>query len=248
MPVTPPPQLPDAGPDAVFASTGPPTPAATPARPAPPSQTTPATMLPPATTVPMADDRPVPFTYWGADEGHVDGAPIFHPTMAEFADFETYAAKIDRYYGRDYGIVKVVPPAEWIAALPDIRPQLAKAKPVKPIAQHFVGTRGVFRQVNVEPRRRYSVANLARASLLPGMRPPYLDKEPIWDPSLVEPPAATRTTADADPANGANSAAEPAHLPPPATLPARATRKSAAAAPATATASVPARPRAAKFS
>ncbi|KAJ3358559.1 hypothetical protein GGF32_000337 [Allomyces javanicus] len=246
MPVTPPPQPPAAGPDAAGpASAGPPTPAATPARPAPPSQptsTAPApSALPPATTNnQMADDRPVPFTYWGADEGHVDGAPIFHPTMAEFADFETYAAKIDKHYGRDYGIVKVVPPAEWIAALPDIRPQLAKAKPVKPIAQHFVGTRGVFRQVNVEPRRRYSVANLARASLLPGMRPPYLDKEPIWDPSLVEPPVAPTPRTDADPAADAapNSTAEPVHPPPPAIPPTpapapRATRKSAAAAPAT---------------
>ncbi|KAJ3361321.1 hypothetical protein GGF31_002266 [Allomyces arbusculus] len=242
MPVTPPPQLPAAGPDAAPASTGPPTPAATPARPSTTQSAAPAAAPQPATTIdPMADDdRPIPFTYWGADEGHHYGAPIFHPTMAEFANFEVYAAKIDRYYGRDYGIVKVVPPAEWIAALPDIRPQLAKAKPVKPIAQHFVGTRGVFRQVNVEPRRRYSVANLARASLLPGMRPPYLEKEPIWDPSLVEPPApaavvTARADADSaptatDPATTSNSTTEPAHPPPatpPTPAPARATRKSA---------------------
>jgi len=34
---------------------------------------------------------------------------VFHPTAAEFNDFETYIATVDQSAGRD-GIAKIVPP------------------------------------------------------------------------------------------------------------------------------------------
>jgi hypothetical protein len=40
------------------------------------------------------------------------GIPVFAPTMVEFADFEGYMNKIERW-GMRSGIVKVIPPKEW---------------------------------------------------------------------------------------------------------------------------------------
>lgn len=38
--------------------------------------------------------------------------PVFRPTMAEFEDFLSYVQAIDSY-GRQAGIVKIIPPSEW---------------------------------------------------------------------------------------------------------------------------------------
>jgi hypothetical protein len=38
--------------------------------------------------------------------------PVFRPTMAEFEDFLSYVEAIDSY-GRQAGIVKIIPPSEW---------------------------------------------------------------------------------------------------------------------------------------
>ena len=49
------------------------------------------------------------------------GVPVFEPTMAQFADFYAFCQAIDAW-GMQTGIVKIVPPREWIEALPSLRP------------------------------------------------------------------------------------------------------------------------------
>ncbi|KAI9175600.1 hypothetical protein H9P43_006963 [Blastocladiella emersonii ATCC 22665] len=159
--------------------------------PATSSPTDPAPLLPSTTaalpaTMPSlpaaahAMDPPQPAYFYGADEGFTDGAPVFTPTAAEFADFDAYVAAVDKAWGHRYGVVKVIPPPEWAAAVPDIRPRLAQANIVKPISQQFEGGRGVYRQLNAEVARKYSAADFARASFTDGARPPYLRHEPHW--------------------------------------------------------------------
>jgi hypothetical protein len=51
------------------------------------------------------------------------------------------------HWGRRAGIVKVIPPKEWIDSLPDIQPeQLQSIKIKSPIQQNMMGIGGLFRQ------------------------------------------------------------------------------------------------------
>ncbi|KAF9472723.1 hypothetical protein BDN70DRAFT_818235 [Pholiota conissans] len=84
------------------------------------------------------------------------GIPVFKPTMDEFQDFEGYMNRVECWGSRS-GIVKVIPPKEWTASLPDIKPQLANVKIKTPIEQHMLGSAGLFRQENMEKRKLMSV-------------------------------------------------------------------------------------------
>ncbi|KAF8840428.1 JmjC-domain-containing protein [Paxillus ammoniavirescens] len=111
--------------------------------------------LPPS---PNSDDR----TWLDPDEDPLAhrGIPVFKPTMEDFADFEEYMTKIERW-GLRSGIVKVIPPKEWVDALPTIKDELAEVKIRSPIEQHMLGRGGLFRQENVEKRRVMSVREWA---------------------------------------------------------------------------------------
>lgn len=84
------------------------------------------------------------------------GIPVFKPTMDEFADFELYMSRIE-CWGTRSGIVKVIPPKEWVDTLPPIKDQLLDVKIRSPIEQHMLGRGGLFRQENVEKRKVMSV-------------------------------------------------------------------------------------------
>ncbi|KAF8804210.1 jumonji superfamily protein [Phlegmacium glaucopus] len=84
------------------------------------------------------------------------GIPVFKPTMEEFKDFEGYMSKVE-CWGSKSGIVKVIPPREWVASLPTLKPQLAEVKIKTPIEQHMLGNAGLFRQENMEKRKVMSV-------------------------------------------------------------------------------------------
>ncbi|KAG1734599.1 JmjC-domain-containing protein [Suillus lakei] len=88
------------------------------------------------------------------------GIPVFKPTMQEFQDFEGYMNKIERW-GLRSGIVKVIPPKEWVDALPGTENQLGDVKIRTPIEQHMLGRGGLFRQENVEKRKVMSVREWA---------------------------------------------------------------------------------------
>ncbi|KAJ3169514.1 hypothetical protein HDU88_000704 [Geranomyces variabilis] len=68
-----------------------------------------------------------------------NGVPVFKPTLEEFEDFAVFMQAIDGH-GKAAGIVKVIPPPEWSARLPDITPALSTVKIRKPITQEISGT------------------------------------------------------------------------------------------------------------
>lgn len=47
----------------------------------------------------------------------IKGVPVFTPTWEEFKDFYSYCSRIDEW-GMHSGIVKIIPPKEWLDALP----------------------------------------------------------------------------------------------------------------------------------
>ncbi len=49
--------------------------------------------------------------------------PVFRPTMEEFSDFTAYIESIQAY-GRQFGLVKVIPPKEWLDRIPDYGPSV----------------------------------------------------------------------------------------------------------------------------
>ncbi|KAH0835679.1 JmjC domain, hydroxylase-domain-containing protein [Lanmaoa asiatica] len=125
--------------------------------------------LPPS---PNSDARP-----WldpGDDPLAHRGIPVFKPTMDEFADFEGYMTKIE-CWGLKSGIVKVIPPKEWVDALPQIKDQLANVKIRSPIEQYMLGRGGLFRQENVEKRRIMSVREWAELCNKEDFRTPGVD-------------------------------------------------------------------------
>ncbi len=84
----------------------------------------------------------------------LDEAPIFHPTMEEFADFAGYVAKIGAI-AKQYGICKIVPPAEWKPRKKgySIRnfANLVIPNPIKQIVTP-VGEGGFYHQINLETK------------------------------------------------------------------------------------------------
>lgn len=90
-----------------------------------------------------------------------NGVPVFEPTMDEFEDFYLYNKAINQY-GMKSGIVKVVPPPEWVALLKGTYTEdnLLQVKIRNPIVQNInvtAGYLGVFSLQNVERQRSYNI-------------------------------------------------------------------------------------------
>lgn len=102
------------------------------------------------------------------------GTPVFKPTWEEFYDFEKYMEAIAPW-GLRSGIVKVIPPAEWKAGLPDVRQRLDEIKIRHPIEQNMVGISGLFRQQNIEKRRVYSLREWFEIGMSEELRSPGID-------------------------------------------------------------------------
>lgn len=84
------------------------------------------------------------------------GVPIFHPTIDEFEDFEAYTKSIEPW-GVVYGTVKVVPPPEWVNALPKLgRTELGAIRIKKPTEQQMEGRAGLFRALQIERCRVFT--------------------------------------------------------------------------------------------
>ncbi|KIR40170.1 specific transcriptional repressor [Cryptococcus deuterogattii 99/473] len=89
------------------------------------------------------------------DDPHaLRGIPVFKPSMEEFIDFEGYARKTTAW-GQYSGIVKIIPPVEWIDSVPPIsKSSLASVRVTDPIQQNLIGSSGLFRIANVVRNKR----------------------------------------------------------------------------------------------
>ncbi|KAG4303078.1 hypothetical protein PCANB_000666 [Pneumocystis canis] len=93
----------------------------------------------------------VPDHYY--DNGKI---PVFKPTMEQFHCFMRFVKSINSY-GMTTGIVKIIPPNEWLEKLPDYTEKVKSIRLKNPIEQHIVGNGGCFRQTNVEKRQIYNL-------------------------------------------------------------------------------------------
>ncbi|KAJ5627884.1 hypothetical protein N7490_010112 [Penicillium lividum] len=82
--------------------------------------------------------------------------PVFKPTMDEFRDFQSYVSKLDKY-GMKAGIVKVIPPKEWLDAQKPLDEQVKSIRVKNPIMQEFHGSHGTYTQANIERQRTYNL-------------------------------------------------------------------------------------------
>lgn len=96
------------------------------------------------------------------------GVPVFEPSMEQFSDFYRFCESVDEW-GMKRGIVKIVPPKEWLDMLPSIRaadvaqeeaksslpsgslPTLEGVRIKSAISQHFgpAAKPGLWRQTNI---------------------------------------------------------------------------------------------------
>ncbi|RKF54635.1 hypothetical protein GcC1_210017 [Golovinomyces cichoracearum] len=90
-----------------------------------------------------------------------DGVPVFTPSMEEFHDFEKFITAVNPW-GMTHGIVKVIPPKEWLDEQPTLHEEVKKIKIKNPYIQEMnnQGSRGAsgnFRQLNLSSNRTYNI-------------------------------------------------------------------------------------------
>ncbi|CCH43095.1 hypothetical protein BN7_2642 [Wickerhamomyces ciferrii] len=102
----------------------------------------------------------------------VTGVPVFTPTMEQFKDFEKYMKAVNKF-GMQSGIVKVVPPKEWIESSTKVTTEALKSIKIRnPIVQHINGNNGVFGQQNIEKQRTFNIVQWKALSEQPENQPP----------------------------------------------------------------------------
>lgn len=87
------------------------------------------------------------------------GVPVFRPTMEEFGDFRAFVNQIEPI-GMTTGIVKIIPPKEWVEKLPKHpTAQIDRIEIRGPITQNLTlgSDRGVFEIENIEMRKKFSI-------------------------------------------------------------------------------------------
>lgn len=104
------------------------------------------------------------------------GVPVFTPTMAEFRDFYSYNKAINKF-GMQSGIVKIIPPLEWLQLLEGTytHENLETVRIKNPIVQNMntsAGHQGVFSLQNVEKQRSFNIFQWKELSLKPNFVPP----------------------------------------------------------------------------
>ncbi|CAG8548884.1 5235_t:CDS:10 [Ambispora leptoticha] len=97
--------------------------------------------------------------------------PVFKPTMEQFSDFYKFVTAISKY-GKQAGIVKIIPPKDWSNSLPDLTDKLKSKKIRHPIEQVFNGSKGIYRQDNIEKNRCYTLKQWRALCESPNHRPP----------------------------------------------------------------------------
>ncbi|KAK0543621.1 hypothetical protein OC846_006350 [Tilletia horrida] len=110
----------------------------------------PSAPIPPGQPFLIQPDEYYPTTY--SDSVHWNAVPVFRPTWEQFQDFFTYCQRI-RPHGMQTGIVKIVPPQEWLDIQPDLTQRLEHIKIRRPLRQVVQpGGEGIYQQTN-QPQR-----------------------------------------------------------------------------------------------
>ncbi|KAI8986042.1 JmjC domain, hydroxylase-domain-containing protein [Pilobolus umbonatus] len=91
--------------------------------------------------------------------------------MSQLEDFKAFMEAIDDY-GKQYGIVKVIPPKEWKDNLPEL--SLESVRIHKPIIQHILGSKGIFTQTNIVKNRSYTLDQWYQLCQHENNRPPNI--------------------------------------------------------------------------
>lgn len=102
------------------------------------------------------------------------GIPVFKPRYEEFKDFYKFNKAINKY-GMQSGVVKVIPPKEWLNSVSHSYTQknLESIKIKNPIIQQINGSgNGIFNQQNVERSRTYNIFQWQELSQKPNHQPP----------------------------------------------------------------------------
>lgn len=99
------------------------------------------------------------------------GVYVFYPTMDEFRDFAKFMVAIEEY-GMETGIVKVVPPREWVERLPRLDDDVKTIKIKNPIVQNIAGTGGLYRLQNIEKQKTYNLPEWRALCDEPEHQPP----------------------------------------------------------------------------
>lgn len=112
---------------------------------------------------PVCQGKPVDYYLYPNSD-----VPVFCPTMEQFTDFESFVGAIEPL-ALLAGVCKVIPPAEWRHRLVEQgQPRVVledSAFPImKPIQQHFNGSRGTFHQYNVEYHKRLKLSQFFQMS------------------------------------------------------------------------------------
>ncbi|KAJ3341836.1 hypothetical protein HDU93_003957 [Gonapodya sp. JEL0774] len=107
------------------------------------------------------------------------GMAVFRPTGEQFKDFETFLKAVEPW-GIERGGIKIIAPESYLSDMGrpcDYAPlRLSTFRLRTPITQHFSGRHGVYRQLNMETRRReWSFGEFARDALREVNQPPGID-------------------------------------------------------------------------
>lgn len=91
----------------------------------------------------------------------INGVPIFKPSFKDFKSFDSYINSIKKY-GFVSGVIKVIPPKEWVQQLTTdehyLDAQLLKAIKIKsPIQQNITGNKGLYMVQNIEKKKNYNI-------------------------------------------------------------------------------------------
>ncbi|KAE8251394.1 hypothetical protein A4X06_0g2704 [Tilletia controversa] len=136
----------------------------------------PKSWLPPTSTIPEGEDFDLEPNEWYPTDGQHDMVPVYIPTWEQFKDFFTFCKRI-RKIGMQHGIVKIVPPREWIEMQGDLSEKLKHLRIPNPLHQVVQSSgAGSYQQTCVPYPHTLTVEQWQHICASPGHRGPQLIK------------------------------------------------------------------------
>lgn len=138
-------------------------------------------------------------------EGNI---PVFTPTEEQFNDFNRFIDQV-LPYGQKAGLIKVIPPATWSGRALDIDSKLKHLKIKKSIQQNFFGSSGIYKQTNIESRKKFTVDEFRELASSKTYCPPKISKAPPETPRRSNGTLADRPTTPLTPPNSSPEVSSP---------------------------------------